>query len=77
MMQPDEVKKLVEKALPDAQIDVTDLTGTFDHFQIKVVSPVFSGKSLIEQHRLVQASVQKALTDERIHAIQIKTSVPK
>ena len=38
MMQPEEVKKLVEKAFPQAQIDVTDLTGTFDHFQIKLVN---------------------------------------
>ena len=73
MMDPDGVKELVKRAFPSADIEVSDLTGTFDHFQIKVISSVFTGKSLVDQHRLVQASVQEALADGRIHAVQIKT----
>lgn len=77
MMDPEGVKELVMQTFPDAKVEVSDLTGTFDHFQIHVVSPLFSGKKLIDQHRMVQVSVQEALTDGRIHAIQIKTSIPK
>ena len=76
-MDPEGVKELVMRAFPGATIEVTDLTGTFDHFQIQVVSPAFQDKKLVDQHRMVQASVQEALADGRIHAIQIKTSVPK
>ncbi len=77
MMDPSGVKKIVEEFFPDAEVEVFDLTGTFDHFQIRVVSELFRGKSLIEQHRLVQQAVQSALSDGRIHAIQVKTSIPK
>ncbi len=76
-MDPEGVKELVTHAFSNAQIEVMDLTGTFDHFQIKVTSPTFIGKTLVDQHRMVQASVQEALADGRIHAIQIKTSIPK
>lgn len=75
MLDPAEVQKMVEKEFPEAKVEVGDLTGTFDHFQIKVSSPRFLGKSLVEQHRMVQASVQEALNDGRIHAIKIKTTV--
>ena len=77
MIHPEEVKQLIQRAFPNAQVEVQDQTGTFDHFQIRVVSPIFAGKPLIEQHRLVQGPLQVALNDGRIHAVQIKTQVPK
>ena len=72
-MNPDEVIALVKCGFPDAQVEVEDMTGTGDHFQIFVVSAAFRGKMLIDQHRLVQRSIQSALDDGRIHAVQIKT----
>ena len=77
MMDPNVVRMMVEQALPGALVEVADQTGTFDHFQIRVVSSLFQGKALIEQHRMVQQAVQSALSDGRIHAIQVKTSMPK
>ena len=52
------------------------MTGTSDHFQIYVVSRLFEGKMLIEQHQMVQKPLQAALDDGRIHAVQIKTETP-
>ena len=77
MIHPDEVKKMVQGAFSNAQVEVHDQTGTFDHFEIFVMSSQFIGKSLLEQHRTVQAAVQEALADGRIHAVQIKTKIPK
>ncbi len=77
MMDPSEVKKMVERAFANAQVEVSDMTGTFDHFQIRIISKLFHGKPLVEQHRMVQQAVQSALNDGRIHAIQVKTSVPQ
>ncbi len=71
-----EIADLVKKAIPDAQVQVEDMTGTGDHFQISVVSSAFKGKTLIDQHRLVQESLQMAFEDGRIHAVQIKTQTP-
>lgn len=70
---PSEIKNLIGKAIPDAQVEVEDLTGGGDHFQILVVSAQFKGKLLIDQHRLVQKALEEAMNDGRIHAVQIKT----
>ena len=75
MIHPDEIKSLVKKAIPDAEVWVQDLTGGGDHFQISVASSAFQGKMLIDQHRLIQQALQLALEDGRIHAIQIKTKI--
>ncbi|MBI4431155.1 MAG: BolA family transcriptional regulator [Candidatus Omnitrophica bacterium] len=76
-MSPDEVQKMLEDAFPDAEITVSDMTGSMDHFDIEVVSPAFAGLTLIKQHRLVQQPLQAALADGRIHAIAIKTCTPE
>lgn len=73
MMQPEAVRTILEKAFPESEITVQDLTGGMDHFHIIVMSGSFRGKALLEQHRLVQAALQPALADGRIHAIQVKT----
>jgi acid stress-induced BolA-like protein IbaG/YrbA len=77
MMPVEEVRKMVEQALPEARVTVRDLTGTSDHFQVEVVSEKFCGKMLIEQHRMVQAPLAAAITDDRIHALTIKTYTPE
>lgn len=76
MIQPDEISALVKSAIPDAEVSVEDFTGTGDHFQVAVVSSAFQGKTLIDQHRLVQQALREALDDGRIHAVQIKTYTP-
>ena len=52
------------------------MTGTGDHFQILVVSAIFKGKMLIDQHRLIQQALKEAMDDGRIHAVHIKTQTP-
>lgn len=75
MMSVAQVKELIEKAIPDATVEVSDLTGTSDHFDIKVQSSAFAGVSRIEQHKMVQQALGEHLTRE-IHAVQIKTTTP-
>lgn len=77
MMAVEEIETILRKALPEARIAVRDLTGTRDHFQVEVVSGMFKGKLLIEQHRMVQAPLQPSIADERIHALTIKTYTPE
>lgn len=45
------------------------------HFQVTVVSASFSGKSLLERHRLVYAALGDAMQSE-IHALSIKALAP-
>ena len=77
MIKPEEVQKMIMDALPGAEVTVQDQTGTLDHFQVLVVSPSFSGKTLVEQHLMVQRPLKAAITDGRIHAVSIKTFIPE
>lgn len=76
MLSTSQVQKLIEDNIPEAQVRVTDLTGTSDHFGVEVVSPVFAGKSLIEQHKIVHAACADHMGGA-IHALQIKTRAPE
>jgi acid stress-induced BolA-like protein IbaG/YrbA len=77
MMNPEDVQNLISKSLSSAEVTVTDMTGTQDHFEIMVLWEGFKGKSLIQQHQIVNKSLAEALEDGRIHAIKIKTFAPK
>jgi stress-induced morphogen len=72
----DEVRLLIEAALPGSTVEVADQTGTQDHLEAKVTAPQFEGLSRIEQHRLVKNACQARFDDGSIHALSIKTFVP-
>jgi stress-induced morphogen len=72
MLEPAEVEKLLFTAFTDAEIELLDLTGTKDHYQARVVSDAFVGKSLIEQHQLVYSALGSAMHGP-IHALALKT----
>jgi acid stress-induced BolA-like protein IbaG/YrbA len=77
MIAPTEVEAMILAGIPDAQVQVTDLTGTKDHYQAVVVSAQFAGKSLIQQHQLVYGAVKEAMASEAIHALALKTFTPE
>ena len=65
---------MLEEAFPDAaEIGVEDRTGGGDHFQVTVVSAVFDGMSLLEQHRRVNEALAGPLADGTIHELRIRT----
>ena len=72
MIALEQVKKMLLETFPNAQVDVKDMTGTGDHFEIFVSSKSFAGKSLIEQHQMVHKALESEM-DRGIHAVQIKT----
>ncbi len=72
MMEPDKVKELILKGLPNAQVEVIDTTGAKDHFSAVVINDDFIGKTIIQQHQEVYKTLGNYLTNE-IHALQLKT----
>jgi stress-induced morphogen len=68
---------LIRKTLPDAQVRIHDMTGTMDHFEVLVRSSAFTGKSLMDRHRLVEKALKQARDDGRIHALAIRTDLPE
>lgn len=76
MVHPDQVRTAISRALPDAMVEVEDLTGGGDHLQVKVVSSAFDGLSRIKQHQLVYGALRQELASEAIHALALQTSTP-
>ena len=77
MMNPQQVELMIKAELPDAQIEVQDLTGGGDHYQVRVVSSQFAGKGLVQQHQLIYRALQQAMSSEAIHALALKTYTPE
>lgn len=77
MISPDQVKTMIQSGLPDAQVQIQDLTGGGDHYQVVVVSSAFAGKGLVQQHQLVYGAVRQAMSSEAIHALSLKTYTPE
>lgn len=71
-MSPAELKATILAAFPDADVEVTDLTGTQDHYKAMVATSAFAGKSKIQQHRLVYAALGDAMKGP-VHALALDT----
>jgi stress-induced morphogen len=68
------LEELLRQAFPDAdEVAVIDRTGGGDHFQVTVVSPSFTGLSLVDQHRRVYDALAEPLEDGTIHELRITT----
>jgi acid stress-induced BolA-like protein IbaG/YrbA len=77
MLDANEVKRRIEQSLPGAEVEVHDTTGTGDHFEARVVSDAFTGKSLIEQHQAVYGPLKDVLATGELHALALKTYSPE
>ena len=76
MVHPDQVKAAITQAMPDASVEVEDLSGGGDHLQVTVISSAFSGLTRVRQHQLVYGALRQELASEAIHALALQTSTP-
>ena len=67
-----EIERLIKEALPNATIKIQDLAGDGNHYSATVTSSDFSGKTKIEQHKMVYNSLKGKMGNE-LHALAIKT----
>lgn len=76
MIEAETVRQLLVAAFPDADVELVDLTGTKDHYQARVVSSAFAGKTPVQQHQLVYQALGGAMHGP-IHALALKTYTPE
>ncbi|MDC0433047.1 BolA family transcriptional regulator, partial [bacterium] len=75
-MSAGQLEQMIRQALPDAQVEITDLRGDGDHYAAHVVSAAFAGKSRVEQHKMVYDALKGGMGDE-LHALALQTGVPE
>ena len=72
MPTPEQVKHWIEEGVTDSSAEVV---GDGRHFEAVVVSSEFSGKMMLEQHRMVYTGLGDKM--EVIHALSLRTYTPE
>ncbi|MDO9413345.1 MAG: BolA family transcriptional regulator [Pseudolabrys sp.] len=70
-----EIERLIKEGIPDAQVSIKDLAGDGNHYAATVIAPSFSGKSRVQQHKLVYDSL-KGQMGGVLHALALQTGTP-
>jgi stress-induced morphogen len=74
-MRGEDIKTAIERELPGAEVELTDLAGDDNHWAARVTAPQFAGKSRVQQHKMVYAAFGEKMGGE-LHALQVTTVVP-
>jgi stress-induced morphogen len=74
-MAASEIESMIQAALPDAVIEITDLAGDNNHFAAKVTSASFEGMNRLARTRAVYAALGGRMGEE-LHALQLTTATP-
>ena len=75
--RPERLTLLLKEALHTQQVEVYDDSpdGAGGHVEIEVISPLFVGKTRLQQHRMVNEAVAPEMGS--IHALHVRTALPK
>lgn len=67
------LEELIKTGILDSDVRIEDVRGDGAYYAVSVVSPRFSGLSLVDQHRMVFATL-KGRMDDAAEMMQLRTS---
>ena len=67
------IEQMILAGLPDADVSVSGADGV--HFEAIVVCDAFAGKTTLQRHRMVYATLGSTMGNE-IHALGLRTLAP-
>ena len=71
-MTVEQIEQYIKEAIPDATVEIEDLKGDGDHYSAIVTSKSFSGKTRVEQHKMVYDAFHGKMGSD-LHALKLKT----
>lgn len=74
-MHAHEIEEMIQVALPDAFVEITDLAGDGNHYAARVVSESFRGMPRVKQHKVVYDALGGRMGGV-LHALQLTTATP-
>ncbi len=74
-MTEQEMETRLHEKFPGSDIVVMDLTGTQDHFEVRMAAPQFKGLNRIQQQRSIMQALAEELASGEVHALTMKTMV--
>jgi BolA protein len=72
-MNPADIIQLIQAAIPDALVQPE---GEGCSFKIAVTSHEFAGKTMLQQHQMVNKILAPALASGTLHAVTLNTKTP-
>ena len=73
MVTPEQIQGYIEQGLRCLEVRVA---GDGEHFEALIVSEAFRGKSRVQRHQLVYATLGERMRGE-IHALSMRTLTPE
>ena len=70
---PEQLQSYIQKGM---QCDHVEVKGDGHHFEAVIVSPLFRGKSKVQQHQVVYQALGDRMREE-IHALSMQTLTPE
>lgn len=74
-LSENEILSLMKVAFPQAKIELNDMAGDADHYELIITDHSFQGKSRIQQHKMVYQALQGKMGHE-LHALKLQTKIP-
>jgi stress-induced morphogen len=74
-MKAEAIAAKIRETLPEAKVELRDLTGTEDHWAAVVISDAFRGKTPIQRHRMVFDALAEEMKGP-IHALTLEALTP-
>jgi len=72
-MEAEDLKKMIEAGIPGATVL---LSGDGCNAAVTVISDAFEGKTMLQQQRMVYATLGDKIADGTVHALSIKSYTP-
>jgi acid stress-induced BolA-like protein IbaG/YrbA len=73
-MNSEMIEQMIRAGMPDAEVTVSGADGV--HFEAHIISASFAGKTTLQRHRAVYATLGEHMGRE-IHALALRTDVPQ
>jgi len=74
VLSAEALKNYIAQGLPCDHVQVLGDDG--QHFEAVIVSPLFAGKNMVQQHQLVYQALGDRMKEE-IHALSMRTFTPE
>ena len=74
-MSAGEIEQMIKEAIPEAEVQISDLRGDGDHYAALVTAAAFKGKSRVQQHQMVYDALRGRMGNE-LHALALQTAIP-
>lgn len=71
-MTPEQMESKLKISFPDCDVIATDLTGTQNHYEVRIASNSFQGLNRVQQHQKVMAVFSDELKSGELHALTLK-----